>query len=84
MLKKRTHLVELNQFGNYVIARVLTGRDNSSRMRGKVYYQMYFTSLWESTAEYDVIHGTFQVLIHNEGISVAGKSLGTSEKFGVN
>ncbi len=81
--KVHSHLVELKQFGNYALARGLSGGDNLFRMRGQVYYQTYFTGLWESTAENDVTHGTFQVFIHNKGTSMDGKWLGTSEKYGV-
>lgn len=62
----------------------MTGGNNLFRMRGKVYYQRYFTGLWESTAENDVNHGTFQVVISNKGKSMDGKWLGISEKYGIN
>ena len=83
-IRKHDHLMELKQFGNQVVGKSLTGVSHQFKVLGEIYYQIYFTGLWESTVEGDITHGTFQCFIDNKGKSMDGKWLGTSRKHGVN
>ena len=58
--KKIEHqLVELRQFGNYVVGKVLATQTHNHTFQGQVKYELYFTGTWETDVKGEIYHGTF-------------------------
>ena len=75
------HIIELRQFGNYVVGKSLIGKESHIfRMRGKVYNGTYLTGVWESTMSGNIHHGAFQGRLNLSGDNMEGKILGTSSQ----
>lgn len=83
-VRTQNHLVEFKQFGNYVVGKSLAGGTHVFKLRGKIYFQTYFTGIWESSIEGDITHGSYQYVIDNKGRLMEGKWLGTNRKHGIN
>ena len=82
--KEERQLIELRQFGKYVLGRNLTGRHHWYKMRGKLELQMYFTGIWENTSDSDIFHGAFQFVVSPEGNTMKGKWIGFGDNHQVN
>ena len=83
VLKNEKQLIELRQFGNYVVGRSLTGQAHMNKLKGKVQLQMYFTGIWESPREREVYHGAFQCVVDVHGSNMKGKWLGFDSRHEV-
>lgn len=75
-IKSETHLMELRQFGNYVIGKNLCAQNHWHRLSGKIRNEYYYTGVWENTADGQIWHGGFQFHLHNDGSLMEGKWIG--------
>ena len=76
-----TQIIELRQFGNYVIGRNITGKAHWQRLKGKVHAQLYFTGLWENIPEGDIYHGAFQFKLTPDGNKMSGEYVGFDDEY---
>jgi len=78
--KSETQVIELRQFGKYVVGMNLTGQAHWNQIKGKVELQTYFTGLWRNTPRGDVYHGAFQLVINPRGDMMERKWLGFDKR----
>lgn len=83
VLTSEQQLIELRQFGNYVVGHSITTQAHTNKLQGKIQAQMYFTGTWESTREREVYHGAFQCVMSVSGSHLKGRWLGFNSKHEV-
>lgn len=75
-IKTEHQLVELGQFGKYVVGQVLRGQVHSHTFQGKVQLETYFTGIWESNVVDEIYSGALQVVIDVRGKRMKGAWIG--------
>lgn len=82
--RREDQIIELRQFGSYVIGRNLTGKAHWYKLRGKVELQTYFTGTWDNVSDGDIYHGAFQVVVSPHGDAMRGKWVGFNKRQEIN
>ena len=81
---KENQIIELRQFGKYVIGRNISGKKHFYKMIGKLEKDIYYTGIWENISNNDIYHGAFQFIYILKGNKIKGKWLGFNSKNQIN
>jgi hypothetical protein len=74
--KTERQLIELRQFGNYVVGRVLSGQSHSHTFKGRIRHEIFFTGTWDTDVKGEIYHGAFQFVLDVQGKKMSGKWIG--------